>query len=69
MTALPLSERTTLRDDDLLVLIAQGDEQALGTFYDRYGRLVYTITLRLWAPGRRTPISGRFERAVEELKR
>ncbi len=46
MTALPLSERTTLRDDELLVLITQGDEQALGTLYARYGRLVYTIALR-----------------------
>ncbi len=46
MTALPASERTTLRDDELLMLVAQGDEQALGTLYDRYGRLVYSIALR-----------------------
>ena len=49
MTAIPLSEETTLRDDELLMLIAQGDEQALGTLYDRYGRLVYSIALRCTA--------------------
>ena len=49
MTAVPLSERTALRDDELLVLIVQGDEQALGTLYDRYRRLVYSIALRCTA--------------------
>ena len=36
-----------LRDDELLHLIAQGDEQALGALYDRYGRLVFSIALRV----------------------
>ncbi len=49
MTALLLSDRTTLRDDELLMLIAHGDEQALGMLYDRYGRLVYSIAFRCTA--------------------
>lgn len=36
-----------LRDDELLVLIARGDEPALATLYDRYSGLVYTIALRV----------------------
>ena len=36
-----------LRDDEVLLLLANGDEQALGVLYDRYGRLVYSIALRV----------------------
>jgi RNA polymerase sigma-70 factor (ECF subfamily) len=36
-----------LRDDELLALVARGDETALGVVYDRYGGLVYTIALRV----------------------
>ena len=36
-----------MRDEDLLLLMAQGDEQALGALYDRYGRLVFSIALRI----------------------
>jgi len=36
-----------LRDDELLALVAHGDEPALGAIYDRYSGLVYTIALRI----------------------
>ena len=36
-----------LRDEELLILIAGGDEQALGALYDRHGRLVFAIALRV----------------------
>ena len=42
-----MSGRAHIRDDELLRLIAQGDEQALGALYDRYGRLVFNIALRV----------------------
>ena len=44
------SQRTdiaALRDEELLGLIAHGDEQALGALYDRHGRLVFAIALRV----------------------
>jgi RNA polymerase sigma-70 factor (ECF subfamily) len=36
-----------LPDDELLALVARGDEAALGAVYDRYGGLVYTVALRV----------------------
>ncbi|MDQ5851398.1 MAG: sigma-70 family RNA polymerase sigma factor [Chloroflexota bacterium] len=36
-----------LRDDELLALMAQGDPQALGAFYDRYSGLVYSVALHI----------------------
>lgn len=36
-----------LRDDELLALVARGDEPALATLYDRYSGLVYTIAMRV----------------------
>jgi RNA polymerase sigma-70 factor (ECF subfamily) len=36
-----------LRDEELLALVARGDEAALGAVYDRYCGLVYTIALRV----------------------
>lgn len=36
-----------LRDEELIALVARGDESALGVVYDRYGGLVYTIALRV----------------------
>lgn len=38
---------SSLRDDDLVSLVAQRHEAALGAVYDRYGRLVYTVALRI----------------------
>lgn len=40
-------ELHTLRDEDLLALIARRHEAALGAIYDRYGRLVFTVALRI----------------------
>jgi RNA polymerase sigma-70 factor (ECF subfamily) len=40
-------ELAALRDEELLALVIQRQETALGVFYDRYGRLVYTIALRI----------------------
>ena len=39
--------REQLRDEELLVLIGQGDEQALGALYDRHGALVYSMALHI----------------------
>src|SRR5919204_5725420 len=36
-----------MRDEELLALVIRRQEQALGALYDRYGRLVYTIALRI----------------------
>jgi RNA polymerase sigma-70 factor (ECF subfamily) len=36
-----------LRDEELLALVLRRQEAALGALYDRYGRLVYTIALRI----------------------
>ena len=41
------TEIANLRDEELLVLIARGDAQALGALYDRHGRLVFAIALRV----------------------
>lgn len=43
----PAAGRGALRDDELLALVARGDEPALGVLYNRYGGLVYTIALRV----------------------
>lgn len=37
----------SLRDDELLTLVQRRHEPALGVIYDRYGRLIYTIALRI----------------------
>jgi RNA polymerase sigma-70 factor (ECF subfamily) len=42
-----VSGKARLRDDELLLLITQRDEQALGVLYDRYGRLVFSIALQV----------------------
>ncbi len=47
MTSSSTDRLAPLRDEELLVLIAQGDQQALGALYDRYGRLVFSIALRI----------------------
>jgi RNA polymerase sigma-70 factor (ECF subfamily) len=36
-----------LRDDELIALVVRRQEQALGAIYDRYGRLVYAVALRI----------------------
>jgi RNA polymerase sigma-70 factor (ECF subfamily) len=40
-------EAAALRDEELLALIVRRDSAALGALYDRYGRLVFTIALRI----------------------
>jgi RNA polymerase sigma-70 factor (ECF subfamily) len=40
-------ELEKLRDEELLALIVRRHEHALGVLYDRYGRLVYAIALRI----------------------
>jgi RNA polymerase sigma-70 factor, ECF subfamily len=40
-------ELASLRDEELLALIVRRQEGALGAIYQRYGRLVYTIALRI----------------------
>jgi RNA polymerase sigma factor (sigma-70 family) len=34
-------------DDDLLAACAEGDEQALGSLYDRFGKIAYRLALRV----------------------
>jgi RNA polymerase sigma-70 factor (ECF subfamily) len=41
------AEMAALRDDELLSLMLRRREAALGAIYDRYGRLVYTVALRI----------------------
>ncbi len=41
------TEIASLRDEELLALIAHGDEYALGALHDRYSRIVYAIALRV----------------------
>ena len=43
----PTTELAQLRDDELIALIVRREEAALGALYDRYGRLVYAIALRI----------------------
>src|SRR5262245_52038061 len=38
---------TSLRDEELIELVLRRQESALGEIYDRYGRLIYTIALRI----------------------
>lgn len=40
-------ELAGLRDDELMALVLRREEQALGAIYDRYGRLVYAVALRI----------------------
>ena len=42
-----VEDLTALRDEELLALVIQRQDRALGQLYDRYGRLVYTIALRI----------------------
>jgi RNA polymerase sigma-70 factor (ECF subfamily) len=42
-----VEDLTALRDEELLALVIRRQERALGQLYDRYGRLVYTIALRI----------------------
>lgn len=43
----PAMELAVLRDDELIALVQRRHEQALGAMYDRYGRLVHTVALRI----------------------
>ena len=47
MTSVSIEQIAALRDEELMALMSQGDEQALGALYDQYGRLVYSIALRI----------------------
>ena len=40
-------ELASLRDEELLELVLRRKDAALGAIYDRYGRLVYTVALRI----------------------
>ena len=42
-----VEDLTALRDEELLALVIRRQERALGQLYDRYGRFVYTIALRI----------------------
>jgi RNA polymerase sigma factor (sigma-70 family) len=39
--------RSIRDDEDLLAACAKGDEQALGSLYDRFGRVAYRLALRV----------------------
>lgn len=41
------AELVSLRDEEILSLVQRRHEAALGVIYDRYGRLIYTIALRI----------------------
>lgn len=41
------SHLTTLQDIELLALVRRREEAALGALYDRHGRLIYAIALRI----------------------
>lgn len=43
----PTHDRAILRDEELLELIVRRDSEALGVLYDRYGRLVFAVALRI----------------------
>jgi RNA polymerase sigma factor (sigma-70 family) len=54
MTGTAAARRTTsnvdamhLSDEALVAQIARGDDDALGAFYDRFGRIVYSLALRV----------------------
>jgi RNA polymerase sigma-70 factor (ECF subfamily) len=40
-------EVSAIHDDTLAIWMRNGDERALGLLYDRYGRLVFSIALRI----------------------
>jgi len=42
-----IRDLTLLRDEELLELVLRRQDTALGAIYDRYGRLIYTIALRI----------------------
>ena len=43
MKGVHVSDKARSRDDELLLLITQRDEQALGLLYDRYGPAIYSL--------------------------
>jgi RNA polymerase sigma-70 factor (ECF subfamily) len=47
VTSPEANDLSSLRDEELLVLIGHSDEQALGALYDRYGRLIFSMALRI----------------------
>ena len=47
LETLPTTAATPLPDPELIARVRLRDEHALGTLYDRYHRLIYTIALRI----------------------
>jgi RNA polymerase sigma-70 factor, ECF subfamily len=47
VTSTQFDNMSSLRDEELLVLIGHRDEQALGALYDRYGRIIFSMALRV----------------------
>jgi RNA polymerase sigma-70 factor (ECF subfamily) len=43
----PLNDLTTVSDAELIALVTQGDQEALGVLYERYSRAVYSFSLRI----------------------
>lgn len=43
----PRSDGVPVPDTELIVRVANGDQAALATLYDRYGRAVYSFSLRI----------------------
>jgi RNA polymerase sigma factor (sigma-70 family) len=43
----PAREFAHLSDEALVAFVARGDEEALGTLYDRFGRLAYGLAFRI----------------------
>ncbi|MFC6644886.1 sigma-70 family RNA polymerase sigma factor [Granulicella cerasi] len=43
----PTASAATVSDEQLLALVQRGDESAMASLYDRYSRLVYSVSLRV----------------------
>jgi RNA polymerase sigma-70 factor (ECF subfamily) len=43
----PFFDLSTVSDADLITLVTRGDQDALGTLYERYSRAVYSFSLRI----------------------
>lgn len=54
-------EGVTIRDEILIQQIAQGSTDALGILYDRYGRLIYALGVKI------TGDAGQAEEIVQEV--
>lgn len=43
----PVSDLTSVSDGELISLVTQGDQDALGMLYERYSRAIYSFSLRI----------------------